>query len=293
MRALLDASSEMPVFQASKQITDLLSPLYGAGEAKAMTRIIFENIKGWSPVDVAVKSNEHLTPFSLGQINDVLSQLLSYKPIQYVFGTAWFYGMKLKVTPDTLIPRPETAELVDLIVQENQRKDLRVIDLCTGSGCIAVALARNLPFSTVVATDISDAALAVARENAKALHADVRFISSDLLTAQGRAAAAGSYDIIVSNPPYIVDSEKKDMSPNVLEFEPHGALFVPDADPILFYKAIFAFAGTSLAQGGKIYLEINPMFSERLLAEASKDGFVDASVLRDTYGRNRFLIASK
>ena len=293
MKALLDASSEMPVIQVSRQITNLLSPLYGAGEAKAMTRIIFENIKGWSPVDVAVKSNEHLTPFSLGQINDVLSQLLSYKPIQYVFGTAWFYGMKLKVTPDTLIPRPETAELVDLIVQENQRKDLRVIDLCTGSGCIAVALARNLPFSTVVATDISDAALAVARENAKALYADVRFISSDLLTAQGRAAAAGSYDIIVSNPPYIVDSEKKDMSPNVLEFEPHGALFVPDADPLLFYKAIFAFAGTSLVQGGKIYLEINPMFSERLLAEASKNGFVDASVLRDTYGLNRFLIAFK
>lgn len=184
-----------------------------------MAVIIFENLKGWTRTDMALKAGEHLTPFMLGKFDDVIAQLLKQKPIQYIFGNAWFYGMKLTVTPDTLIPRPETAEMVDFIVQENQRKDLRVIDLCTGSGCIAIALARNLPFATVTASDISAKALDVARGNARTLYADVRFVQSDLLTARGREALAGNYDIIVSNPPYIAEKEKAGMSANVLDYE--------------------------------------------------------------------------
>lgn len=292
MSALSDTGGERRVFEVMKELTDRLSSVYGAGEAKAMVRIIFENLKGWSSTDLALKSGEHLTPFMLVKINDVLAQLLDYRPIQYIFGTAWFYGMKLKVTSDTLIPRPETAELVDFVVNENTRKDLRVIDLCTGSGCIAVALARNLPFATVSATDVSAGALDVARENASQLHADVRFIESDLLTPSGRDAARGEYDIIVSNPPYITEKEKAGMSPNVLRYEPHTALFVPDSNPLEFYKAIFDFAADNLAPGGKIYLEINPLYADELVAEAKWRGYDDARLVRDSYGRNRFLMAS-
>lgn len=149
-----------------------------------MMRIIFENLKGWSPVDIAVKSNEEITGFMSGKVDAVLERLLADEPIQYIFGNADFYGLKLKVTQDTLIPRPETAELVDIIVRDNNQKDLRVLDLCTGSGCIAVALARTLPFAEVTATDISDAALAVARENARALHVAVDFRHADLLAGE-------------------------------------------------------------------------------------------------------------
>lgn len=174
----------MTVNEIARHVVDRLTPCFGQGEAKAMMRIIFENLKGWSPVDIAVKSNEEITGFMSGKVDAVLERLLADEPIQYIFGNADFYGLKLKVTQDTLIPRPETAELVDIIVRDNNQKDLRVLDLCTGSGCIAVALARTLPFAEVTATDISDAALAVARENARALHVAVDFRHADLLAGE-------------------------------------------------------------------------------------------------------------
>lgn len=206
----------MTVNEIARHVVDRLTPRFGQGEAKAMMRIIFENLKGWSPVDIAVKSNEEITGFMSGKVDAVLERLLADEPIQYIFGNADFYGLKLKVTQDTLIPRPETAELVDIIVRDNNQKDLRVLDLCTGSGCIAVALARTLPFAEVTATDISDAALAVARENARALHVAVDFRHADLLAGEPRGC---SYDIIVSNPPYIAEKERDAMEPNVLEHE--------------------------------------------------------------------------
>ena len=291
--SLAGAGIERTVYDVCRYVTDKLTPLYGEGEAKAMAVIIFENLKGWTRTDMALKAGEHLTPFMLGKFDDVIAQLLKQKPIQYIFGNTWFYGMKLTVTPDTLIPRPETAEMVDFIVQENQRKDLRVIDLCTGSGCIAIALARNLPFATVTASDISAKALDVARGNARTLYADVRFVQSDLLTARGREALAGNYDIIVSNPPYIAEKEKAGMSANVLDYEPHSALFVPDSNPLEFYDAIFDFADGNLAAGGKIYLEINPLYADQLRKNAVARGFADVRVVRDSYGRNRFLFVAR
>lgn len=285
---------DLPVYQVVKNIVDTLSPSYGAGEAKAMSRIILEHVKGWNSMDIAIKANEHITPFVQKQIADVVRRLLDNEPIQYIFQSAYFYGMNLKVTRDTLIPRPETAELVDIIVNENDRKDLRVLDLCTGSGCIALALARNLSFAAVTGVDISEGALAVARENASSLHADVNFIKADLLSAAGRAAVTGDmYDIIVSNPPYIAESEKSDMDANVLDYEPHLALFVPDDSPLEFYDAIMEIAIKCLAGHGKLYFEINPLFSEGLVKLAKSKGFVDVELLRDTYGKMRFLSASK
>lgn len=280
----------MTVNEIARHVVDRLTPRFGQGEAKAMMRIIFENLKGWSPVDIAVKSNEEITGFMSGKVDAVLERLLADEPIQYIFGNADFYGLKLKVTQDTLIPRPETAELVDIIVRDNNQKDLRVLDLCTGSGCIAVALARTLPFAEVTATDISDAALAVARENARALHVAVDFRHADLLAGEPRGC---SYDIIVSNPPYIAEKERDAMEPNVLEHEPVLALFVPDAAPLEFYRAIFRLAGDALAPGGRIYLEINPVYASELKSLAVSEGFGSIDLIRDSFGKIRFAVVTR
>lgn len=286
-------TSEKTVNETVREITALLAPKYGAGEAKAMARIIFENLKGWSAVDLAIKANEHLTVFMEGKIMEVVKRVLADEPIQYIFGVADFYGMKLRVTPDTLIPRPETAELVDVIVKDNQQKDLRVIDIGTGSGCIAIALSRNLPFAHVTATDISRKALDVAQENARSLKCDINFIENDILDGKNLPEADGCFDIIVSNPPYIAEKERADMDKNVTEFEPASALFVPDGDPLKFYSAELDFGQQRLCGGGRIYFEINPVYASELKAMASAKGYGNVEVWRDSYGKERFMSASK
>lgn len=283
---------EKTVYETVRSVTDRLTPLYGRGEAKAMARIIFANLKGWTPVDLAIKANETLTGYMSGKIDAVVDRLLRHEPIQYIFGNTVFYGLKIGVTRDTLIPRPETAELVDIIVRDNSdRKDLRVLDIATGSGCIALALARNLPFADVTATDISAGALDVARANARDLKARVDFIEADIL--KGEPAGEGPFDIIVSNPPYIADSERADMDPNVLDFEPHSALFVPDSDPLEFYRAILESAADALAPGGTVYFEINPLFADRLVDMARNAGWSRIDIQRDSFGKQRFAIISK
>ena len=281
--------------EVMRGIVERLAPKYGEGEARAMGRIIFENMKGWSAVDLAIKANEPMTEFMEGKIDGVVERLMDDEPIQYIFGVADFYGMKLKVTPDTLIPRPETAELVDIIVQENRRKDLRVIDLGTGSGCIAIALARNLPFADVTGVDISGKALEVARENASLLHSWVEFVQGDILKLADSGVHSGfrEFDIIVSNPPYIAESERKWMEKNVLEHEPASALFVPDDNPLEFYDAILKFAKVGLAAGGRVYFEINPRYAREMVSLCRTYGFDDAIEMRDSYGKIRFLRAMR
>lgn len=293
------AGNGRTVSEEMRWIVSSLKDRCGEGEAKALGRIIFENLKGWSPVDLAIKANESLSEFMEGKIRAVVERLLNDEPIQYIFGVADFYGMKLKVTRDTLIPRPETAELVDIIVGENQRKDLRVLDIGTGSGCIAIALSRNLPFAEVSGIDISEGALAVAAGNASSMHAPVRFVHADILAAESDGhyilpvGLEGQFDIIVSNPPYIADSEKDSMERNVKDFEPSGALFVPDTDPLLFYRAILRYAGSHLASDGIVYFEINPRFASELRSLCVKSGFGDVSVMRDSYGQLRFISARR
>lgn len=254
-----------------------------------MGRIIFENLKGWNAVDLAIRQDEPISEFIQQKVDQVVDRLLANEPIQQIFGVADFYGMKLKVTRDTLIPRPETAELVDIIVKENQRKDLRVLDCGTGSGCIAIALKRNLPFAEITAIDISEKALAVARENAKTLRAAVDFRMVDILRLIDELPDR-KFDIIVSNPPYIAEHERASMERNVVDFEPAAALFVPDSDPLKFYRAIlWAAADRLLVAGGKIYFEINPLYSAQLESLAADLGFENVRLMRDTDGKLRFL----
>lgn len=285
-------SEGRPLFQVVKNLCAELSPKYGDGEARAMVRIIFENLKGWSPVDMAIKATKPVSEYIMGKIDAVVARLMADEPIQYIFGNAGFYGMKLRVTPDVLIPRPETAELVDWIVDDNgTRKDVRVLDMGTGSGCIAIALKRNLPFADVTAIDNSEAALQVAESNSQSLNADVNYRLCDILSlaANVPAALSGTFGIIVSNPPYIAEHERAAMEANVLQHEPHQALFVPDSDPLEFYRAILQYAHSHLDASGAVYFEINPLYVKELEALAWNTGFRNVEVRRDSFGKERFM----
>ncbi|MDE6490934.1 MAG: peptide chain release factor N(5)-glutamine methyltransferase, partial [Muribaculaceae bacterium] len=239
---------------------------------------------------VVYKSLE-LPPFIPEKIDGIIRRLLDDEPLQYIVGEARFCGLTLKVTPDVLIPRPETEELVDIITRQwKEVPDLSVLDLCTGSGCIAVALARSLRFPAVTAVDISAPALAVARANIAGLRVKVEIINGDILAMKPDHAR---YDVIVSNPPYVAEHERAGMPPNVVGKEPDLALFVPDNDPLRFYKAIAAYASEALTPRGTLYLEINPLYAADLSRMLELNGFSDINILPDFNGLKRFAIARR
>lgn len=280
-------NDRITVAQLTRQLQSRLSTLYGVGEAKAMVRLIFHSLKGWSLTDMMIHADNPVSSYIMEKTGNILSRLLKHEPIQYILGEAYFYGMNIKVDSTTLIPRPETEELVDMIIKENSdRKGLSVLDIGTGSGAIAIALSRNLPFADVTAIDISADALKKARENAGNLHADIRFIEKDVFKFD---PVADSFDIIVSNPPYIDDSEKEGIERNVLEYEPHSALFVPDDNPLVYYTRIAVIALHSLRNNGKLYFEINPRHASGLATYLDNAGFTKVSVVNDINGKMRFI----
>ena len=275
--------------EAIEKLRNGLDGVVEPTELQAMIRIICEDIFNYDPVDVALRQESELPVFADQRIADVVARLRRHEPLQYIVGHARFHGHEFKVTPAVLIPRPETEQLVDLIVDENPGSDLRVLDMGTGSGCIAISLARALKFARVDALDVSRDALAVARENAAALKVKVRFFESDMLAPQPSAR----YDIIVSNPPYICWSEREVMECNVKDYEPGQALFVPDNDPLLFYKAIAPYAADSLERGGRLYLEINRRFGNEVKRLLEDSGFDEVRLIDDSYGNPRFVTAVK
>lgn len=284
-------NTQINIAQLSRQLQSKLTPVYGEGEAKAMVRLIFHSLKGWSLTDMMIHADNPASAYLVEKTGEILARLLKHEPIQYILGEAYFYGMNLKVNTSTLIPRPETEELVDMIVKENSgNKDLSVLDVGTGSGAIAIALSRNLPFSTVSAIDISPEALLTAKENAKILHAQINFVEADVFKY---APETNLFDIIVSNPPYIDESEKKDMDCNVLDYEPHSALFVPDDNPLIYYSRIATIASDSLKKGGKLYFEINPRHACDLKSYLTHEGFENVSIVEDINGKERFIKCSK
>lgn len=265
-----------------------LGEVYPRGEALWLWREMLMRIKGWGQVELAIKAGDEVSDYLQRKVEEVTERLLQKEPVQYIFGIAEFYGLQLKVTPDVLIPRPETAEMVDMIVKwADGRTDLRVLDLCTGSGCIAVALARNLKFAQISAIDLSSKALEIAAENVKALKVKVNLKLGDAL--QLKDETSPKYDIIVSNPPYIAESERASMDSNVVDHEPQMALFVPDSDPLRFYHAIARYAMTALVSGGILYFEINPLYSIRLREELQQQGWDDVVIEADMQGLNRFI----
>ena len=268
-----------------------LIPLYGRGEAEWMTRLTLEYVTGWSRVDLLVDADKELGEVRVEAVKNIVARLLKHEPLQYILGYEDFMGLKIKVSPSVLIPRPETQELVNIIIdREAKASDLSVLDAGTGSGAIAVALSRNLRFARVMAIDNSDAALEVARSNAERLRTPVTFVNADMLSL---ASLPGEpFDIIVSNPPYVLDSERAEMSANVLGHEPSVALFVPDSDPLRFYLALARYAAAGgLKPDGRLYFECNPLTIGVLPSQLEVD-FDEVEAIRDSFGRKRFIIAS-
>jgi len=281
----------MTVKETIRMMKHRLEPHYGPGETKAMIHLIFYHLKGWNFTDLIIHEADDVSDYISGKINEILGRLKNDEPIQYILGTAYFYGMDLEVNRSTLIPRPETEELVDMIVKRlGSEKDLRVLDIGTGSGAIAIALSRNLPFSKITAIDISEKALEMARKNARALNAPVDFILQDIFIY---SPPPESFDLIVSNPPYIDESEKERMERNVLDYEPHTALFVPDENPLIYYSRIAEISGKALSPGGFLYFEINPRHCDELKALLKKEGFSDVDAVKDMHGKFRFVSARK
>lgn len=264
-----------------------LSAIYAQGEAKALARMLFEDRFGFTVTDILLGKDNDLSANEREELQNIVSRMLKNEPIQYILGHTEFCGLNLHVAPGVLIPRPETAELVEWIKSENT-KESSVLDVGTGSGCIALALAKN--GFTVEGWDISEEALTIARRNAEQLDIDVRFIKEDVLHLS-KDSGRKTFDIIVSNPPYICLKEAEEMEHNVLDYEPHTALFVPDNDPLLFYRAIAEYATTHLAPNGQLFFEINRAFSKETARMLQGKGFGNIEIRQDQYGNDRMIKA--
>lgn len=267
-----------------RELWRTLEPLYGNGEARAITDYVLDVCFGLSKADILCGAVEEMTAEKTAELNKIFGRLMKGEPVQYVLGRAEFSGRWFNVRPGVLIPRPETEELCAWITADSKASaSPKVLDIGTGSGCIAITLQLDMPESKVTAWDISADALDVARENAKQLGANVNFVKLDALNAKPE----GEWDVIVSNPPYICEKEKKDMAVNVLEHEPHTALFVPDADPLLFYRAITRLAVQTLSKGGRLYFEINPIYADDTCHMMRAEGMMAVELRSDMYGKQR------
>lgn len=272
-----------------------LNAIYPHEESRAMADRLFEHFFMLTPAGRVISGADNVDEMIIMAMDAAVGKLLNHVPLQYVLGKACFMDMDFLVDGSVLIPRPETEELVSLILAENSKiahLPLRILDIGTGSGCIAIALKRNIPDSVITAIDISEKALQVAQANAESNMATVSFIRADILD-QTRWGQFAGFDLIVSNPPYVTHAEKGQMLPNVLDYEPHNALFVPDDDPLVFYRQIMIFALTQLSAEGSLWFEINEMFGSELKNLASSLGFHEVNIIFDFRGKSRFLQCSK
>lgn len=270
-------------------ISESLKSYYPETEISAFSRLIICFATGISFSDFLANRDKALTEEEEQKIVCIVDRLKTYEPIQYILGETEFYGLPFFVNRDTLIPRPETEELVELIINENKEREVSILDIGTGSGCIAVTLAKYLEKASVSAWDFSQGALDVAKQNAENNNVDVNFAKVDVLTDFPSSA---KYDVIVSNPPYVLESEKKDMLANVLDYEPHSALFVPDNRALLFYDRIADIALNILNTGGLLYFEINQAKGKETIEMLEEKGFADIMLLQDISKRDRMVRAT-
>ena len=271
-------------------IRQSLQDIYPPEEVKALSMLICCDMLGLDALDIYMGIDILLSACKQRELENIIFRLQKNEPIQYIRGYAEFCGRNFRVAPGVLIPRPETAELVDLIVKENPDAR-RLLDIGTGSGCIAISLDKNLPDAKVDAWDISEEALAIARKNNEELDAQVTFRRQDVFSADGIQGA--SYDIIVSNPPYVTETEKTEMEANVLDWEPELALFVPDEDPLRFYRRIAELGRELLRPGGKLYFEINQAYGQDMIRMIEMNQYRDVRVIKDIFGKDRILTANR
>ena len=284
---------DLPMQQSIDLLRRKLGEIYPPGEIIGFTRMIFESLCGYTPTDILLHKDTILSEDIHRKIERITDRLSQQEPIQYILGYTDFCGRRFDIAPGALIPRPETEELTRLVITENSGQPLRIADLGTGSGCIAVTLALSLPDSKVEAWDISTEALEIAQCNARKHNAHVNFFQRDILRYDVSELPEESLDIIVSNPPYIRRCESRSMSANVLEYEPHIALFVPNESPLLFYEKIAKDSVRLLSPGGKLYFEINETQGEACARMLETAGYKHIRVIKDLYEKNRFVSAIK
>lgn len=292
-----------------------LEKLYGSDEANALIMILLEHYFNIDRMKIALEPELRLSESELLTLHFAVKELLKNKPVQYIIGETEFCGMKFCVNENVLIPRPETEEMVKSLelkvkgylyspsfrpdierremVAEKSPANISILDIGTGSGCIAISLAKLLKDSAVTAVDISEKALEVAKKNAEANEVSVTFIKDDILNPQNRDLLNGQFDIIVSNPPYVCESEKSEMRANVLDYEPSSALFVSDNDPLIFYRKILEFAQKALKPSGEIWFEINEKFGKETAELCHSEGFKNVEIIRDFRERERILRARR
>lgn len=288
----------MTLAQAEKYYIEHLTDLYDMNEARSLALYAIGHICGISRSQILLNKNKELSLQDETSLQLLLDELKTGRPIQYVIGETEFYGCWIKVDPSVLIPRPETEELAAWIIQETEirnrktDKEIKILDIGTGSGCIPIALKKHLPNAEVYGLDVSAEALETALKNAVLNKTEVKFIQGDILDAD-LSFPDKSLDIVVSNPPYITESEKKDMHHNVLEFEPEGALFVPDTDPMLFYRHIIIFSKAHLKKNGLLFFEINERFAPETQHLLQENGFSEIEIKKDLMGKARMAKALK
>ncbi len=276
-----------------------LSPLYDEKEIESFFYLIAEQFHHTKRIDLALNPGMEMDALQLLRWESVVAELKKHKPIQYILGETEFYGLRFLVNAHTLIPRPETEELVDLIVVESQKstrgeaelnevkvESSTILDIGTGSGCIAISLAKNLPKAKVFALDVSEKALETATRNAERNNVNVQFLHKNILETEDLGV---QFDVIVSNPPYVRMLEKEEIHPNVLEYEPHLALFVEDDDALLFYRKIAELAQKNLTKNGTLYFEINQYLGVETVELLENLGFVEVKLIKDIYENNRII----
>ena len=267
-----------------------LQESYSVQEAANLSRIVCCEMLGQTTIDYYLGKDIILSSKEMQKLNGILARLLNFEPIQYIQGTARFLERSYHVAPGVLVPRPETEELVEVMLREIP-SDARILDIGTGSGCIAISLSKAFPNAKVTAWDVSEDALCIARRNNDDLQASVCFVKQDVLAWRGDGGQC--YDVIVSNPPYITESEKQEMERNVLDWEPFSALFVPNNDPLLFYRRIGELGRMMLVDGGRLYFEINRAYGEATAMMLCGQGYTGIRILKDISGNDRFVIAER
>lgn len=264
-----------------------LEGIYPDNEIQSLARIVIEQVSGVSFHRLSVDKDKQLSENQKQDIRRIVQRLKQSEPVQYILNEAWFYGLTLAVDSSVLIPRPETEELVELIVKRHKEEKPRILDIGTGSGCIAIALAKHLPGAEVWAVDVSAEALQTARRNAALNQAEVHFLQADILHPNAAELIPHTYNIIVSNPPYVLESEKAAMEKNVLEYEPGLALFVPDEAPLRFYRAIARLGKQKLEDNGFLYFEINARCGTEMISMLEEEKYRHIRLIQDIYGKDR------
>jgi release factor glutamine methyltransferase len=281
----------MKIKEYRTQFIEELTSMYDAGEAESFFYLILEEKQKLKRIDLALQPDLVFSASAIEVWNSILEQLKLEIPIQYLLGKTSFYGLDFEVNENVLIPRPETEELVDWIISNNQTisksSDLKILDIGTGSGCIAISLAKNILNAQVFAIDVSEKALATAKKNAILNEVNVTFIEQNILETLDLKQ---EFDIIVSNPPYVRNLEKEEIKKNVLEYEPHLALFVEDHDALIFYRKIAELAQKNLSNSGQLYFEINQYLGEEMIDLLEKMDFKNIELRKDIYGNNRMML---